>query len=52
MAEQDKLLLNDAASIPEDEDDETLAAIDEGIADAEASRTVPIEEVRKLFGAA
>ena len=49
MAEQDKLNRNDGASIPEDEDDETLAAIDEGIADAEAGRTAPIEEVRKLL---
>ena len=49
MAEQDKLNLNDPASIPEDEDNETLAAIDEGITDAEAGRTTPIEEVRKLL---
>jgi predicted transcriptional regulator len=28
---------------------ETLAAIDRGIADADGSRTVPIEEVRKLI---
>ena len=31
----------------EDEDEETLAAIDEGVRDAEAGRTVPAEEVRK-----
>ena len=31
----------------EDEDEKTLAAIDEGIRDAEAGRTTPIEEVRK-----
>jgi predicted transcriptional regulator len=30
------------------EDEETLAAIDEGIRDAEEGRTIPIEEVRKL----
>ena len=35
--------------ILDDEDEETLAAIDEGIHDAEAGRTVPIEEVRKLL---
>jgi len=52
VAEQDKLNLNDPASIPEDEDDETLSAIDEGITDAEAGRTVPIEEVRKHLRAA
>jgi predicted transcriptional regulator len=37
----------DPASIAEDE--ETLTAIYEGIRDAEAGRTVPIEEVRKLL---
>jgi predicted transcriptional regulator len=31
----------------EDEDDKSLAAIDEGIRDAEAGRTTPIEEVRR-----
>ena len=31
----------------EDEDEKTLAAIDEGIRDADAGRTTPIEEVRK-----
>ncbi|MGD0302467.1 MAG: hypothetical protein ABSE86_35780 [Bryobacteraceae bacterium] len=31
------------------EDEEALAAIDEGIHDAEAGRTVPAEEVRKLM---
>jgi predicted transcriptional regulator len=35
------------APVPDDEDEETLAAIDEGIRDAEAGRTIPIEEVRK-----
>jgi len=33
----------------DDEDEETLAAIDRGIADAKAGRTVPAEEVRKLL---
>lgn len=37
------------APILDDEDEETLAAIDEGIRDAEANRTLPIEEVRKLL---
>ena len=32
----------------DDEDEETLAAIDEGIRDADAGRTIPIEKVRKL----
>ena len=33
----------------DDEDEETLAAIDEGIGDAEAGRTVPMEDVRRLL---
>jgi predicted transcriptional regulator len=33
----------------DDEDAATLAAIDEGIRDAKAGRTVPIEKVRKLL---
>ena len=45
-----KLDLDDPAPILDnDEDDETLSAIDEGIRDAEAGRTLPIEEVRKLL---
>ena len=32
---------------PDEEDQATLAAIDQGIADAKAGRTVPIEEVRE-----
>ena len=35
------------APILDEEDEETLAAIDEGIRDAKAGRTVPAEEVRK-----
>jgi len=31
----------------DDEDEETLVAIDEGIRDADAGRAVPAEEVRK-----
>jgi len=49
MANLDKLDLDDPTPVLEDEDDETLAAIDEGIRDAAAGRTVPIEEVRKLL---
>jgi predicted transcriptional regulator len=33
----------------EDEGENTLVAIDEGIHDAKAGRTTPIEEVRKLL---
>jgi predicted transcriptional regulator len=47
MAEAKKLDFDDPVPIPDEEDAETLAAIDEGIRDAEAGRTVPIEEVRK-----
>jgi predicted transcriptional regulator len=37
------------ASPAAEEDEETLAAIDEGLRDAEAGRTVPPEDVRKLL---
>jgi predicted transcriptional regulator len=40
---------DDPAPIDQEEDVETLAAIDEGIRDAEACRIVPIEEVRRLL---
>ncbi len=33
----------------EQEDEETLAAIDRGIADADAGRVTPIEEVEKML---
>jgi predicted transcriptional regulator len=49
MAEARRIDFDDPTSIDEEEDEETLAAIDEGIRDAEAGRTVPIEEVRKLL---
>ncbi|HYL74553.1 MAG TPA: hypothetical protein VEU96_10130 [Bryobacteraceae bacterium] len=50
MADVKKLDLDDPAPIlDDDEDEETLAAIDEGIHDAEAGRTVPIEEVGSLL---
>ena len=49
MAEIRKLDFDDPAPPLDDEDEEALAAIDEGIRDAEAGRTVPIEEVRKLL---
>jgi predicted transcriptional regulator len=35
--------------VTDDEDEATLAAIDEGIRDAKAGRSVPAEEVRKLL---
>jgi predicted transcriptional regulator len=49
MAKVKKFELEDQALILDDEDAETLAAIDEGVRDAEAGRTVPSQEVRKLL---
>jgi len=49
MAEVKKLDLNNPPPLLDEEDEETLAGIDEGIRDAEAGRTVPIEEVRDLL---
>jgi hypothetical protein len=48
-AEVKKVDLDNPAPIPDEEDEETLRAIDEGIRDAEAGRTVPIEAVRNLL---
>ena len=47
MAKAKKSELESHGPILDDEDEETLAAIDEGIRDAEAGRTVPAEEVRQ-----
>ena len=47
MAKAKKFEFKNPAPALEDEDEETLAAIDEGVRDAEAGRTVPAEEVRK-----
>ncbi len=44
-----KFRFEDPAPIVDDEDDQTLAAIDEGIRDAAAGRTVPGDEARKLL---
>ena len=49
MAKVKKFELEDPVPILDDEDAETLAAVDEGICDAEAGRTVPSQEVRKLL---
>jgi predicted transcriptional regulator len=49
MAKAGKLDFDAPAPSDEEEDEETLAAIDEGIRDAEAGRTVPAEEVRGLL---
>ena len=37
------------APVKDDEDQATLAAIDEGIRDAKAGRTTSLEQVRKLL---
>ena len=41
--------LEKPAAVIDDEDEATLAAIDEGIRDGKAGRTVPMENVRKLL---
>jgi len=46
MAKAKKFELETALPIVDDEDEETLAAIDEGIRGAKAGRTVPAEQVR------
>ena len=47
MAKAKKFELESPVPIPDEEDEDTIAAIDEGIRDAKAGRTVPAEEVRK-----
>ena len=49
MADANKFDLDDPAAIPDHEDEGTLRAIEEGIRDAEAGRSVPIEKVRELL---
>ena len=49
MAEVKKFSFEEPESILNGEDEETLSAINEGIHDAEAGRTVTAEEVRKLM---
>jgi predicted transcriptional regulator len=49
MAEVKKFSFEEPESILDGEDEETLSAINEGIHDAEAGRTVTAEEVRKLM---
>jgi predicted transcriptional regulator len=47
MAKTKEFDLERPVPVIEDEDEKTVAAIDEGIRDAEAGRTIPIEKVRK-----
>jgi predicted transcriptional regulator len=49
MAEAGRIDFEDPTPVDEEEDEETLAAIDEGIRDAEAGRTVPIDDARRLL---
>jgi predicted transcriptional regulator len=47
MAKEKKFDFNSPSTATGDEDEKTLAAIDEGILDAENGRTIPIEEIHK-----
>jgi len=49
MAKAKKFDLENPAPVLDEEDEETLAAIDEGIRDAETGRVVPAERVRELL---
>ena len=49
MAKAKEFDLEKPTPVIEDEAEETLAAIDQGIRDADAGRTTPVEEVRKLL---
>ena len=49
MKKAKKFDLEEPVPVVDDEDQETLAAIDEGIHDADSGRTIPSEDVRKLM---
>jgi len=49
MAKSKKFDLENPGPVVDDEDEETLVAIDQGMRDAEAGRTVPAEQVRRLL---
>ncbi|MGA2301624.1 MAG: hypothetical protein ABSG77_13155 [Candidatus Acidiferrum sp.] len=49
MAKAKEFEFEKPAPVIEEEDETTLAAIDEGIRDAKAGRTVALEKVRKLL---
>jgi predicted transcriptional regulator len=49
MAKVTEIDFFESASLLDDEDEETLAAIDAVIRDADAGRTVPMEEVQELL---
>jgi hypothetical protein len=47
MAKAQKFGLETSGPMIDEEDEETLAAIDEGIRDMKSCRTVPVEEIRR-----
>jgi predicted transcriptional regulator len=49
MAKSKKFDLENPAPVVADEDEETLAAIDERTPDAESDQTIPAEEARRLL---
>jgi predicted transcriptional regulator len=49
MAKAKEFDLEKPTPVTDDEDEATLAAVDEGIHDAKAGRTVSIAEIRKLL---
>jgi len=49
MAKAKKFDLENPAPMVDDEDHETLAAIDEGMRDADAGRVVPAGRVREML---
>jgi predicted transcriptional regulator len=48
MARAKQVERENLISVGDEEDDKTLAAIDEGIRDAKLGRSIPANEVRKL----
>jgi len=49
MAKSRKFDFDRPPPVIDDEDEKSLTAIDEGIGEAKAGRTTPIEEVRKCL---
>ena len=49
MPESEKPDFDPVVPVDEEEDEETLSAIDEGVRDANAGRVVPAEGVRELL---
>jgi hypothetical protein len=48
-SEAERVGSRESRPIPDDEDEETLAAIGEGIRDSDAGRSEPADEVRRLL---